>query len=133
MVQRLYRMRQKQNLMKMTSYPPAQCRPAAASVRPAMNVREENQTIELQFVIPGFRRDDITIQVEDQHLIIKGEPGKEEINGYVRREFRPAAFEKRFKLSDRVAQDAIEARVEDGILFVTVGLIEPVRREIAVA
>lgn len=98
-----------------------------------MNIREEDQAVELQFVIPGFKREDITIKVEDQHLVIAAEPKKEEINGYVRREFRPAAFEKRFKLSERVAQDAIQAKVEDGILHVTIGLIEPVRREIAVA
>lgn len=117
----------------MHSYHPAQCRPAATSVRPAMNIREENQTIELQFVVPGFKREDLTIRVEDQHLVITGEPKQEEVNGFVRREFRPAAFEKRFKLSERVAQDAIQAKVEDGILHVTIGLIEPVRREIAVA
>lgn len=126
-------MRQKQNLMKMHAYHPAQCRPAATSVRPAMNIREEDQTIELQFVVPGFKREDLTIRIEDQHLVITGTPKKEEINGFVRREFRPAAFEKRFKLSDRVAQDAIQAKVEDGILHVTIGLIEPIRREIAVA
>ncbi len=117
----------------MNHHHPAQCRPVAATVRPAMNIREENQNIELQFVIPGFRREDLTIKVEDQHLIITGQPRKEEINGYVRREFRPAPFEKRFKLTDRVAQDAINAKVEDGILHVTIGLTEPIRREIAVA
>lgn len=98
-----------------------------------MNIREENQNIELQFVVPGFRREDLTIQVDDQHLVITGQPRQEEINGYVRREFRPAPFEKRFKLTDRVNQDTIQAKVEDGILHVTIGLIEPIRREIAVA
>lgn len=119
--------------MKMMTTYPANCRQTASAIRPAMNIRKEDQAIELQFAVPGFRRDDLTINVEDGHLVITGTPRAEEVNGFVRREFRPAAFEKRFQLSERVNQDQIQARVEDGILHVTIGLVQPLRREIAVA
>jgi len=119
--------------MKMMTFNPANCRPVSQTNRPAMNIRKEDQAIELQFTVPGFRREDLNIRVEDNHLVITGTPPAEEVNGFVRREFRPLAFEKKFKLGDRVATDAIQAKVEDGILHVTIGLTEPIRREIAVA
>lgn len=80
--------------MKMMTFNPANCRPVSQTNRPAMNIRKEDQAIELQFTVPGFRREDLNIRVEDNHLVITGTPPAEEVNGFVRREFRPWPLKK---------------------------------------
>lgn len=120
----------------MYSMQKATCQPATArqSPRPAMNIRQDENQLEIQFAVPGFRKDELTIRVEEQVLIVEGKPANApEVNGFVRREFRAAAFEHRIRLHDRIDGEAILARVEDGILHVTLGLKQPLRRDIAVA
>lgn len=119
--------------MKMHIAQPNTCRPNGEAARPALNIRKADQSVELQFAVPGFRKDDLTVRVDGEDLVILGQPQPEDINGFVRREFRPFPFEKRFRLGERVAQDQILARVEDGILHITIGLTQPLHREIAVA
>ena len=105
----------------------------AAAPRPAVNIRRENERIELQFVVPGLRREDLHIRIEDDHLVVTGTPDHQPTADFVRREFQPTAFEQRYKLGQKVDQSHIDAKVENGILTVTLGLVEPIRREIAVA
>lgn len=111
------------------------CRPTrAATSRPAMNVLQGEDAITLQFAVPGFRKDQLGIRVEEGLLHVEGKPsGESAPEGLIRREFGPVPFSKSFRLSERVDASAIQARVEDGILSVTIGLRQPRRREIAVA
>ncbi len=120
----------------MNNMQTSQCRPAVArhTNRPAMNIRQDDQHLELQFAVPGFRKEELTIRVEDQVLIVEGKPAAADgTKQFVRREFRPLAFEQRLRLSDRIDADNIQANAEDGILHVTLGLKQPLRHDIAVA
>jgi HSP20 family protein len=111
------------------------CRPAvAAQTRPAMNILQGEDAITLQFAVPGFRKEQLGIRVEEGLLYVEGKPSTDpKPDGLIRCEFGPAAFTKSFRLSERVDATAIQARVEDGVLSVTLGLRQPLRREIAVA
>jgi HSP20 family protein len=111
------------------------CRPThGRTARPAMNVLQAEDRIELQFAVPGFRKEQLGIRVEEGLLHVEGKAdGETRSPGLVRREFGPIPFHKSFRLSERVDASAIQARVEDGVLTVTIGLKQPLRREIAVA
>jgi HSP20 family molecular chaperone IbpA len=124
------------HITMMNNMQASQCRPAVArqTNRPAMNIRQDDQHLELQFAVPGFRKEELTIRVEDQILIVEGKPAATDgTKPFVHREFRPLAFEQKLRLSERIEADTIQANAEDGVLRVTLGLKQPLRHEIAVA
>ncbi len=102
--------------------------------RPAMNIVREDKGIRLQFAVPGFRKEDLLLRVEEGHLIVEGKPADAAPAGeVVRREFSPAPFVRRFRLDERIEAGTVEARVEHGVLEIGLRFRQPVRHEIAVA
>ena len=85
---------------------------------PKTNIFEENNGYSVEMVIPGFKKEDITIKVDDKSLIINGSLSEETISDrkVISRTFEPAAFEKRFTLSDTLNSEAIKATFSNGIL-----------------
>jgi len=102
--------------------------------RPAMNIVREDEGIRLQLAVPGFRKEDLQLRVEEGHLVVEGKPETSiPTAGVLRREFAPAPFIRRFRLDERIEADTVEARVEHGILEIGLRFRQPVRHEIAVA
>ena len=93
------------------------------SSRPSANIIENNDDYRIELQVPGYRKEDIRIQIENGILSISHEKERDEDQtsvNYVSREFQPADFERSFSLSDRLASDKISARYTDGILEVTI-------------
>ena len=89
---------------------------------PSVNVAETADAFRLEVAAPGFTKEAFSIRVEDEVLTVSGEQqasGAEEIK-YNRREFGYNTFKRSFRLPKRVNVEAIEARYENGILFVHV-------------
>lgn len=88
---------------------------------PKVNIKETPESFEVQMAVPGFKKDNFNISVENEELLISAEveQNKEESNEeYTRREFGYATFRRSFILPETVDGDKIKANYEDGILNV---------------
>ncbi len=90
---------------------------------PGANIVEREQEFELLLLAPGYTKQDLTLNVEDDLLTISAEKKDEalqENERYTRREFSHSAFSRSFTLPDTVDSTAIEASYSDGVLSVRI-------------
>ena len=81
---------------------------------------EDNYTIEL--ALAGYTDDDISIQLEDNVLSIKGDKGEDEQN-YISKGIAYRKFEKRWTLGEFMVVDG--ASFEDGLLKISLSKVIP--------
>ena len=89
---------------------------------PKVNIKETPDSFEVQMAVPGFKKDIFNISVENGELMISAEISNEEEEkneGFTRKEFGYASFQRTFVLPETVDGDKIKAKYEDGILNVT--------------
>ena len=88
---------------------------------PAVNVAEEDLAYRLEVAVPGLRKEDIDLKIEDETLIIsasKEEKTEESKVNYTRREFNFNNFERRFELNESIDIENIKADFSEGILSI---------------
>ena len=99
--------------------------PRTNSTAPAVNVKEDEKAYTLEMAAPGLKKEYCRVSVnEDGNLCVAIEnkmEHKEEDKKqhYLRREFSYSNFEQSYTLPDDVKKDEISAKVENGILTVT--------------
>ena len=94
---------------------------------PAVNEKEDEKAYYLEVDLPGIKKEDINIEVQDNMLIISGErkfKKEEEDKGYKRVESFFGKFERRFTLPSDADIDKIEAKTEDGVLHIIIPKVE---------
>lgn len=82
----------------------------------------ENETSFLVWVsLPGVKKSDVNLSVENDELIITGTAGDRKAEGltFRRRGLATGDFRKVFTLSDGIDHEGIAAEFEDGLLKVT--------------
>jgi len=90
---------------------------------PPANIIETNKDYKVDISVPGMKRDDFHVDVEDGVLTItseKEEEKKEEDKNYRRREFSYNSFCRTFPLPDNVDENNINAKYDNGVLEVTI-------------
>jgi len=100
------------------------------SDRVPANIIESAQDFRIELMVPGFKRDDINIRLDNRTLIIEGKLNEEknhEGERYARKEWNPSAFKRIFKLSDWLLSDQIEARHDNGVLTVIIPKKEEIK------
>jgi HSP20 family protein len=88
---------------------------------PKVNIKESAENFEVHMAVPGFKKDNFNISIENEELLISAEieENKEETNDeFTRKEFGYASFRRSFVLPDTVDGDKIKASYKDGILNV---------------
>ena len=86
---------------------------------PAVDVVEHEKAFELEFAVPGMKKDDFKIDYKDGTLTVSGERKFEQENkeaNYHTRETRYGSFSRSFYLPENVNDKKISASYEDGIL-----------------
>ncbi len=89
------------------------------SFTPAVNEKVDDKGYYLEIDLPGVKKEDIDISVNDGVLVISGErklEKKEEKENYTRIESFFGRFERAFKLPADADLDNIEAKYENGVL-----------------
>ena len=84
-------------------------------------IDEENQVI-INAEIPGLTKDQVSVEVDDGVLRIKGEKKEEDEQkgkNYVHRELKHSAFCRSFSIGENIDKDSVDAKFENGILNVT--------------
>jgi len=101
---------------------------------PAANIVKIDNQYQLSLAIPGVAKEDVSISIDKNKLVIKSEvEDKSEIK-FRLREFNYAKFKRAFTLSDDADIDNISAKFDNGILHVSIPTIKeagPVKVEIA--
>ena len=95
---------------------------------PRVNVEEQEERFEITVEVPGMKKEEIDIEVQDNVLTIKGERrfGKEEKDtSYHIFERSYGTFKRAFTLPENVKSDDIEAEYRDGILKLALPKAEP--------
>ncbi|WP_432714309.1 Hsp20/alpha crystallin family protein [Pedobacter sp.] len=91
-------------------------------VLPAVNIRDEENSYELEMSAPGFKKEDFNITSENGMLTISAETSsehKEEKKNYTRKEFSSSSFSRSFSLPDNIEDDQIKANYENGLLKIS--------------
>ncbi|KAH9310576.1 hypothetical protein KI387_025611 [Taxus chinensis] len=96
----------------------------AAVARAQIDWKETPEAHIFKADLPGLRKEDIEIQVEDGRVLqISGERSKEEVekkDKYHRVERQYGSFVRRFRLPENAKLDQVSAKMENGVLTVTV-------------
>lgn len=98
---------------------------------PAVNILEGKSNFSILFAVPGMRKEDFKIDVQDKMLTIsiEKEEGDKRFN---RREYNYSSFSRSFSLPENVKKENIEARYDNGILVLILPKKEEVKKAAAV-
>ncbi len=105
---------------------------------PAINVIETEKEYEVELAAPGLDKEDFRVHVDaDNNLHIEMEKKAETKEGkkhgrFLRREFSYEKFQQTLLLPDDVDAEKIEAKVEKGVLMVTIPKKEKIQKTDAV-
>jgi HSP20 family protein len=86
---------------------------------PPVDIYETDDAFVLKAELPGFRKEDVTIEMQDNRLIIRGERKREDEvkeDRYHRIERAYGRFERAFWLPTTVDAEKIQATFKDGVL-----------------
>jgi HSP20 family protein len=104
--------------------------PRTGSTAPAVNVKESETAYTMELAAPGIKKEYCRVNInEDGNLAIAIEnkcehKQEDKKHHYLRREFSYSNYEQNYTLPDDVERDKISAKVEDGILTVTMPKME---------
>lgn len=88
---------------------------------PKVNIRETSDAYYVDMAVPGMKKSDFEINLEDQLLSISTQVKEEneyEDENFKRREFGYSAFKRSFTLPETINEDQIKAEYNDGILSI---------------
>lgn len=95
--------------------------PTFSGTVPAVNIKELDSQFEIELAVPGMKKDDFEIEVEDGVLSISSTQEEEQVNEkgkFTRREFSYSSFRRSFTLPDSVDPTKIDATYKEGVLLV---------------
>ncbi|MCC6252145.1 MAG: Hsp20/alpha crystallin family protein [Bacteroidia bacterium] len=90
---------------------------------PLVNVTENEQSYQMEYLVPGYKKDEIKISLDKNVLTVIAEKRvetEEEKKNYTRKEFFFNTFKRSFSLPENINYQNIEAKHEDGILNITI-------------
>ena len=86
---------------------------------PPVDIYETDEALVMKAELPGFSKDDISIELKENTLVIKGERKHEDEvkeGNYHRMERSYGAFQRAFMLPMTVDQEKVKAAYKDGVL-----------------
>jgi HSP20 family protein len=90
---------------------------------PRLNVRETDNTFEVEAELPGIRKEDVNVAIDQQRVTIEAQEQQEDSQKqgenlvYAERSMR--RFSRSFSLPSDVDESAAQARLENGILHLS--------------
>jgi len=98
-------------------------------VAPQVDIFETNDEYYLVANLPGVKKEDIKVKLEDGDLVIMGRidfTGETE-RRYIMKEIDTSNYYRKFKLTDSVDEEKIDAKLENGRLYVHLPKVERVK------
>jgi len=104
---------------------------------PSIDVSESENQFMITAELPGMKKEDINISLENGRLSISGErsfENEEKGKTYHRVETQYGSFNRSFQLPDNVSEESITATYEDGLLNITIDKSEDkVKKQIEIS
>jgi HSP20 family protein len=97
---------------------------------PHIDIYDDEKNIYVEAEIPGVKKEDIKITMQDNILTIKGEKNKETDEKNSKRNFFRServygSFTRSFTLPEDINPDSVDAKFENGVLNVKIAKAEP--------
>ncbi|HZK03047.1 MAG TPA: Hsp20/alpha crystallin family protein [Bacteroidaceae bacterium] len=97
----------------------------SAVAAPAMNVIENSKAYDIEFAIPGLKKEDINLQIDCDNIlsismIKKDNKEEKDKPNYLRREFSYQKVNQSYILPEDISRDKISAKVDNGVLYINV-------------
>jgi HSP20 family molecular chaperone IbpA len=91
---------------------------ALPRVSPAMDILEREDGFYVYMDIPGVRREDLKIDINENELMVTGRAleGASDKEAFLEVQFGPGEYVRAVSLSDRVDRERIKASLKDGVL-----------------
>ena len=84
---------------------------------PSVNSIENNDSFEIDLAVPGMKKEEFSIELNDKVLVISSESSNNIENDKMRlNEFNFSSFQRSFRVPHSVDQDKIKANYKNGIL-----------------
>ena len=86
---------------------------------PPVNVKENEKDFELELAVPGRKKEDFNVEIDNGVMTISAEQKSENTvsdENYTRKEFGYSSFKKSFTLPKTVNTEQINASYEDGVI-----------------
>ena len=89
------------------------------------DIRETDNSYELDVDLPGFQKDEVQVELEDGYLTIRAEKGldkdeKDDQGRYIRQERYAGACERSFYVGEDMTEDDIKGEFKHGILRLSI-------------
>jgi len=97
---------------------------------PAVDIAEQDEEYLVRMELPGVRKEDVRITIENNVLTIRGEKKQESTfseDSYRRIERSYGSFQRSFTLPVAVKSDKVDATTQDGVLMIRVPKAEEAR------
>lgn len=93
------------------------------------DIKETDKDYRLSIEMPGFKKDEIKVSLENGYLTVSAEKQEKEEEGgkeekYLRRECR-VSCQRSYYVGDQVEEDSVKAKYENGMLQLVVPKEEP--------
>ena len=88
------------------------------------DIRETDGSYELDVDLPGFKKDEIQVQLKDGYLVLSAAKGldkdeKDKEGNYIRRERYSGSYSRSYYVGD-VDRESIKAKLDNGVLSIIV-------------
>ena len=98
------------------------------------DIRETDNSYELEVDLPGFKKDEINVQLKDGYLTLTAAKGldkdsQDKKGNYIRKERYAGTMSRSFYVGEAVNEEDVHAKYEDGILKISVPKKEPEKIE----
>jgi HSP20 family protein len=111
--------------------------PEIEEVSPTVDIYEENSDVVVKAELPGIKKEDIDVSLNDDILTISGEKKKEEKvekKDYCTIERSYGSFSRSFRLPSEVKTDKADAKFKDGVLEIKIPMtVESKKKKIKVS
>lgn len=101
------------------------------TIMPAVNIKETDSEVAIEMAVPGMKKSDFNIDLDDNLLTVSAEvktENEDKNENYTRREFGYRSFKRSFNLPETVDAEKISARYNEGILILNLPKKEEVRK-----
>lgn len=98
---------------------------------PRVDVTDRGPEFVLRAEVPGYRREDLHVDVGESSVILRGEKTEEKVEDnacYICRETSTGAFERTIPLPSAVRPEGVNATLKDGILTLTLPKVHAEQR-----
>ncbi len=100
------------------------------------DVQEHDDHYEVDIDLPGFRKEELSLELKDGYLVISAAKGldkderEKETGRFVRRERYAGSMSRSFYVGDDVKQEDIRAKYESGVLKLSIPKVEAKKPEV---